>query len=107
MSKFTSLTTVMIARSKRQYQIFQEFFRSTQLPSIQIQIQPSQVQAGYNRTRRPEMEITRKKNPQASLLIFYGFLNPYPRVWIFFVEITKIWQKVSRLLVRGFFSQNF
>ncbi len=32
----------------------------------------------------PEMEITKNKNQYASLKILYRFLNPYPRLWIFY-----------------------
>ncbi len=53
----------------------------------------------------PETEITKIKNPQASLQIFYRFLYPYPSLWIFLLEITKIWQK-SQDLVHRFFSSD-
>ncbi len=49
----------------------------------------------------PEMKITKKKNPQASLQIFYSFLNPHTSLWIFFIGNYKA--KVSSLLVCGFF----
>ncbi len=34
----------------------------------------------YQKFSTTEMEITKNKNPQARLYIFYRFLNPYPRV---------------------------
>jgi hypothetical protein len=48
---------------------------------------------------RTEMEITKNKNPRLA----YKFLNSYPSIWIF-IRNHKDLTKLSRLLVRGFFS---
>ncbi len=41
----------------------------------------------------PEMEITKNKNPQARLQIFYRYFNPYLRVWWFSFWKSQIFGK--------------
>jgi hypothetical protein len=41
-----------------------------------------------------EMEITKNKNLKARLDYRFSIdFNPYPSLWIFLLDITKIWQK--------------
>jgi hypothetical protein len=50
------------------------------------------------------VEITKNKNPEASLYRFSIDFKIHTLAHGFFLlEITKIWAKVSRLLVSGFF----
>jgi hypothetical protein len=52
-----------------------------------------------------EMKITKNKNLKARLYCRFSIdLNPYPSLWIFFIGYHKNLAKVSRLLVRRFYS---
>jgi hypothetical protein len=51
-----------------------------------------------------EMEITKKKNPQASLQIFCRFVNPYPSLWMFYWKSQRFGKSLrnfgSRIFLR-------
>jgi hypothetical protein len=58
---------------------------------------------GFLEIQRTEMGITKNKNPQASLYIFFRFLNPHRSLWIFLCKSQRFGESLETFGSRIFF----